>query len=189
MSNVAIVYHSGYGHTEVIAKAVAEGVTRAGGTPQLLKVEKADQDFSPFLDAISKADAVIFGAPTYMGGVSAPFKAFIDATSKVWMTQGWRDKLAAGFTNSGAMSGDKSISLTQLVTLAMQHSMIWVGPAQMPDYSKPMGDPGVANRLGSFTGVMTQSDQVAPEISPPEGDREFARILGARVVQLAKKLK
>ena len=189
MTKIAIVYHSGYGHTEVIAKAVAEGVTRAGGTPQLLKVEKADQDFAPLLDAITKSDAVIFGAPTYMGGLSAPFKAFIDATSKVWMNQGWRDKLAGGFTNSGSMSGDKSVSLTQLVTLAMQHGMIWAGPAQMPDYSKPMGDPSATNRIGSYTGVMTQSDQAAPDVSPPAGDKEFARVLGARIATLAKKLK
>jgi NAD(P)H dehydrogenase (quinone) len=189
MTTVAIVYHSGYGHTEVVAKAIAEGVTRAGATPALLKVEKADQDFAPFFDTIKAADAVIMGAPTYMGGLSAPFKAFIDATSKPWFKQEWKDKLAAGFTNSGNLNGDKAMSLIQLVTLAMQHGMIWVGPALPRDPAHPVGDPNQPNRVGSWLGVMTQADQASPEVTPPEGDKEFGRILGERVATLAAKLK
>jgi NAD(P)H dehydrogenase (quinone) len=188
MSQIAIVYHSGYGHTEVIAKAVAEGVTRGGGTPTLLKIEKADQDFSAFFEVIAASDGVIMGAPTYMGGLSAPFKAFIDASSKPWFVQAWKDKVAGGFTNSGNLSGDKSITLTQLVSLAMQHSMLWVGPGVLRDPKFPVGDPSQVNRLGSFTGVMAQSDQASPDVTPPEGDKEFGRILGERVTYFAKKL-
>ncbi|MBN8544304.1 MAG: flavodoxin family protein [Alphaproteobacteria bacterium] len=189
MTTIAIVYHSGYGHTEVIAKAVAEGVTRGGGTAKLLKIEKADQDFAPIFDAIKAADGVIMGAPTYMGGLSAPFKAFIDASSKPWFKQEWKDKLAGGFTNSGNLSGDKSISLIQLFSLAMQHSMIWVGPGVLRDPAFPVGDPAQVNRLGSFAGVMAQSDQAAPDVTPPEGDKEFGRVLGERVAMFAAKLK
>lgn len=189
MSNIAIVYHSGYGHTEVIAKAVAEGVTRGGGKPTLLKIEKADQDFAPFFEEIKKSDALIMGAPTYMGGLSAPFKAFIDASSKPWVKQEWKDKLAAGFTNSGNLHGDKFVSLTQLVTLAMQHGMLWVGPGLPRDLKFPVGDPNQPNRVGSWLGVMTQADQASPDVTPPEGDKEFGRILGERVAQFAKKLK
>ena len=190
MTTIAVVYHSGYGHTEVIAKAVAEGVARGGATANLLKIENASQDFSEFLAAIDAADGVIWGAPTYMGSLSAPFKAFADATSKAWMKGAWKNKVAAGFTNSGSMSGDKLLSLFQLVTLAAQHDMIWVGLAEMPNsgYSKPAGDPEAVNRLGSMLGVMAQSDNKAPAESPPEGDKESARLLGARVAEVAKKL-
>lgn len=186
MSHIAIIYHSGYGHTEVVAKAVADGVTSAGGTPELLKIEKADQDFAAILEAAGKADAIIFGAPTYMGAPSAPFKAFSDASSKAWFTQAWKDKIAAGFTNSGNLSGDKLHSLVQMALLAAQHSMIWVGNAEMPNsgYKKPVGDPTATNRMGSSLGVMTQADQAAPEITPPEGDKETARLLGARVATI-----
>lgn len=189
MSTVAIVYHSGYGHTEVIAKAVAEGVTRGGGKATLLKIEKADQDFAPFFETIKNSDALIMGAPTYMGGLSAPFKAFIDASSKPWFKGEWKDKLAAGFTNSGNLSGDKSVSLIQLLTLAMQHGMLWIGPGLPRDSKFPVGDPNQPNRIGSWTGVMTQADQAAPDVTPPEGDKEFGRILGERVAKFAKKLK
>ncbi len=62
MTTIAIVYHSGYGHTAVVAEAVSEGVTRAGATPKLLKIENAAQDFTAFIEEVTKADAVIFGA-------------------------------------------------------------------------------------------------------------------------------
>ncbi len=102
MSKVAIVFHSGYGHTAEVAKAVARGTKAvAGSDVQLIPVAEVDKHW----DDLAAADAIIFGAPTYMGSVSAPFKAFMDASSKVWMTQGWKDKIAAGFTHSGSQGG------------------------------------------------------------------------------------
>jgi multimeric flavodoxin WrbA len=61
------------------------------------------------LGDLTFAEAIIFGAPTDTGGPSAQFKAFEDASSHAVMTQGhgWKDKIAAGFTNSGSRSGDK----------------------------------------------------------------------------------
>lgn len=187
MSKVAVVYHSGYGHTEVIAHEVAAGVGAAGGEAILLKIESAAQDFSPFLEQIEGADAVVFGAPTYMGSASAPMKAFMDASSKPWFSLAWKDKLAAGFTNSGALSGDKLNTLVQFVVLAAQHGMVWVGPATLPGNLAGNTDaaPETQNRLGSSVGVMTQSDNASPEITPPAGDKASARALGERVVQAA----
>jgi NAD(P)H dehydrogenase (quinone) len=180
-AKVAIVYHSGYGHTAVLADKVAEGVRDAGAEAIVLKVEGLTQDFDPILEAIGGADAVIFGSPTYMGDVSAPFKAFIDATSKPWFTGAWKDKLAAGFTNSLSLSGDKLNTLTSLSVLAAQHGMVWVGTGLPPGAALgDVSETGV-NRLGSSLGVMAQSDNVGPDIAPPSGDRETARLLGERV--------
>jgi len=191
MTTIAIIYHSGFGHTEILAHAAAEGVTRAGGTPLLLKIESGTQDFSALLDASLKADGILFGAPTYMGSVSAPMKALMDASSKVWYTQGWKDKLGGAFTNSSSLSGDKLNSLIQLAVFGAQHSMIWVSMGMMP--GNPNGNSDVAaatpNRLGSFLGAMAQSDNAGPDITPPEGDKETVRILGARITGFAKKLK
>ena len=61
------------------------------------------------LNDLELADAIIFGAPTYMGGASGPFKTFIDSTSKSYATGAWKDKIAAGFTNSASRSGDKVV--------------------------------------------------------------------------------
>ncbi|MCA1952215.1 MAG: flavodoxin family protein [Hyphomicrobiales bacterium] len=190
MTKIAIVYHSGYGHTAVIADAVAAGAKAAGAQVHLARLESASQDFTPALEAVSGADAVIFGAPTYMGDVSAPLRAFFEASSKIWMGQGWKDKLAAGFTNGLTFGGNKDHTLTSMWVLAMQHGMLWTGPGV------PLGNmngntnaaPEAANRIGSALGVIAQSDNAAPDVTPPAGDREFARLLGERVAKLAAKL-
>lgn len=182
MSSIAIIYHSGYGHTEVVAHHVARGVTEGGGTPVLLKVENAAQDFAPLLSAASAADAIVFGSPTYMGTVSAPMKAFMEATSQIWMSGGWKDKIGAAFTNSGSLSGDKLNTLVTLAVFGAQHAMLWAGLAEPPLHpaAGEAGDDRV-NRLGSFLGAMAQSADAGPDETPPEGDLATARSLGSRV--------
>ncbi len=183
MTNIAIAYHSGYGHTAKVAEQIAAGVTGAGGSATLVKVDTISEAEWAVLDS---ADAIIFGSPTYMGGVSAPFKTFIDAASGRWFGQKWKDKIAAGFTNSGSFSGDKLSTLQQLWINAQQHGMIWVGQAEMPPQNKGIHGPGpdMINRLGSAGGLMTQANNDTPDIVPPAGDLETARRFGARVASV-----
>jgi NAD(P)H dehydrogenase (quinone) len=191
MTSVAIVYHSGYGHTEVAAKEVAAGAEGAGAKVKLLKIENAAQDMQPLLDACADADAIIFGSPTYMGDVSAALKAFFEASSKVWYTQGWKDKVAGGFTNSLSLAGDKANTLGSIHILAMQQGMIWVGTGMMPGNmnGNSTSAPDAVNRMSYSQGLATQSDNVAPDQTPTKGDKETARLFGARIAGVAKKLK
>jgi NAD(P)H dehydrogenase (quinone) len=181
---VVVAYHSGYGHTKKIADAVAAGVESvqsALAVPISVAALK-DSDW----DEMARAQAIVFGAPTYMGGPSAPFKVFADASAKIWFTQGWKDKIAGGFTCSLSMSGDKLSTLNYFNVLAMQHSMIWVGTG-LPPSAKP-GDPNTLNRLGSSVGVMAQADNLPPEQSPPKGDVDTGFSYGARIARIAQKL-
>jgi NAD(P)H dehydrogenase (quinone) len=191
MTTVAIVYHSGYGHTAVVAEEVAAGVRAAGAAANLLKIEGLTQDFTAMLDEASKADAIIFGSPTYMGDVSAPLKAFFEASSKVWYTQGWKDKVAGGFTNSLSLAGDKANTLGSIHILAMQQGMIWVGTGMMPGNmsGNSTSAPDAVNRLSYAQGLATQSDNAGPDVTPPAGDKETARLYGARIATIAGKLK
>jgi len=182
---VAIVYHSGYGHTQVLAQQVCKGTNSVEGvTATLYKVE----DVTNKLESLNEYDAFIFGAPTYMGSLSAPFKAFMEVTSSIWFKQGWKDKLAAGFTNSGSMSGDKFNSLVQLVTFAAQHGMLWVSLGLMNESSAgdvPSGNLTSVNRIGSWIGAMSQSDHLPPDQTPSSGDLKTAELLGIRVAEAA----
>jgi NAD(P)H dehydrogenase (quinone) len=189
MTKVAVVYHSGYGHTHEQAKAVAEGAASVPGVEaELLRIEKADQDFEPILAKLDAADAIVFGSPTYMGSASAPFKAFIDATSKSYFVRQWQDKVAAGFTNSASMSGDKLNTLVQFAILAAQHGMIWVGSAIPPGNNNTKGSPDDLNRLGSYLGAMAQSPADAgPDAGPSASDKKTAAALGKRVAEAAKR--
>jgi multimeric flavodoxin WrbA len=186
MSDVVVVYHSGYGHTRVIAEAVAQGVERhLGSTCELIPVEEVDGQW----DCLHRADAIIFGAPTYMGSASASFKAFMEATASFYLAQPWRDKLAAGFTNSGCLCGDKLNTLLQMAVFAAQHSMIWVGLDLLPARSSAGMFDGQLNRLGSSLGAMAQSNvEQSPDHAPPPEDRSTAAHLGERVARLAERM-
>ena len=61
MSNVAIVYHSGFGHTQALADAIAKGIQSVpGAKATLIPVDQAEARAGE-LDA---ADAIVFGSPT-----------------------------------------------------------------------------------------------------------------------------
>lgn len=92
---VAIVFHSGRGHTARHAEAVRRGVANVDGASVLLLTSEEAQDRWGDLE---QADAIIFGAPTHMGSASGKFKTFMDASSKPFFTGAWKDKIAAGFT-------------------------------------------------------------------------------------------
>ncbi len=178
---VVVIYHSGYGHTQRMAQAVASG---AGA--ELIAIDAEGNLPAGGWEALAAADAIIMGSPTYMGSVSWQFKKFADASSKPWFTESWKDKLFAGFTNSAALNGDKSATLTYLFTLAMQHGGIWVSQGIMPSNSKAAqrNDP---NFLGSYSGAIAHSpsDAGAGEMAP--GDLDTARSFGERVADVASR--
>ena len=63
MSKVAVVYHSGYGHTAEVAKAVARGAAGiAGIDAQLISV--ADVDKQAFTDALLPLYPTLITDPT-----------------------------------------------------------------------------------------------------------------------------
>ena len=178
MTQIAIVFHSGFGHTRILAEQVKAGAESVPDTQaRLVPVEEIDTHWAN----LEAADAIVFGSPTYMGNVSGPFKTFMDASSKPWYERKWKDKLAAGFTISGSPSGDKLNTLQSMMIFAMQHGMVWIGLSDLPQ-----NDEGT-NRLGSFSGVMGQAGQVAPEVEPNEADRKSAQRLGQRVASATRR--
>lgn len=180
---IGIVYDSGYGHTARLAEAVAEGAQRLPGTQTHLVAVREDNAPWGVLEA---CDAIIFGSPTYNGMISARLKQFFeDATKPVWNDMKWRNKLAAGFTNSGAHSGDKLNALVSMALLAAQHGMVWVGLDLKPGNSASTGSSADLNRLGSWIGVMAQANvDEGPDLAPPGSDLQTAAYLGERVAQL-----
>ena len=183
MTRITVVYHSGYGHTQRMAEAVASG---AGAS--LVTIDAEGNLPEGGWDQLGSADAIVFGSPTYMGTVSWQFKKFADASSKPWFSQQWKDKVFAGFTNSATMNGDKLSSLHYMFTLAMQHSGIWVGTGMMPSNKKSATRNDV-NFVGSFSGAMAQSpsDSSPDEMLP--GDLETAKLFGQRVAEVAARFK
>jgi len=189
MAKVAIVYFSGYGHTQKQAEAVQAGVASvAGTTADLFRIDSEGNLPAESWETLAAADGVIFGSPTYMGSVAWQFKKFADASSKPWFVQAWKDKLAAGFTNSASMNGDKGSTIAYLMTFAMQHSMLWVGTGLMPSNSKA-AERNHVNYLAGFSGLLAQSpSDSSPDEGPLPGDLETAKVFGVRFAEQVKRL-
>lgn len=182
-SKIVIVYHSGYGHTAKVAEAVAEG---SGGA--LLAIDAEGNLPEGGWDRIAAADTVVFGSPTYMGSVSWQFKKFADASSKPWFTQVWKDKLAAGFTNSATLNGDKLSTVHYLFTLSQQHSMIWISAGMMPSNAKKHTRDDL-NNLGGYAGLITATPSDASTAEMVPGDLATARTFGERIKEVTARLK
>lgn len=187
-TNIVIIYFSGYGHTQKLAEAVEQGAQSTTDTKvEMLVIDKEGNLSEADWATLAKAHAIIFGTPTYMGGPAWQFKKFADTSFKPWHTQEWKDKVATGFTNSSSLNGDKFGTLSYLHTLAMQHSMIWIGLGLKPASKKESTRDDV-NWLGGFSGLLAQSPvDATPEEGPSPGDLETARIFGKRVADYAKR--
>ncbi|WP_144185509.1 flavodoxin family protein [Elioraea rosea] len=191
MASIAIVFHSGYGHTKAVAESVRAGAAAVSGASVELIAVGADGTIPDSgWETLDKADAIVFGAPTYMGSASGPFKVFMDATSKVWMKQGWKDKFAAGFSNSGSWAGDKLATLIQFSLLAAQHGMIWIPFGMFPGYNNSKGSANDLNRTGHFLGLGTQANvDEGADVAPPAADHETAKAFGRRVAETVVRLR
>ena len=182
MAHIAVVYHSGYGHTQRLAQAVAEG---AGA--QLVAIDAEGNLPEGGWETLAAASAIIFGSPTYMAGPSWQFKKFADASSKPWFNQSWKDKLFAGFTNSASLNGDKQVTLIYLQTLAAQHGGLWVSLGLLPANTKAATRQDI-NNLGGSVGLLVQSPSDASVDEIPSGDLDTAKAYAKRVLAITEKL-
>jgi len=187
--SIAVVYHSGYGHTQRQADAVAAGVANVDDvscvTVPVGELFDAESDRWSGLD---DAHAIIIGCPTYMGSPSSDMKRFMEASSGRWMEQKWADKLAAGFTNSGSQNGDKQNTLVDISTFAAQHGMVWINLNLLPGNNNSGGSVEDLNRLGASLGAMAQSNvDEGPDVAPTSADLATASQLGQRVAESVKR--
>lgn len=178
MSNV-VIYFSGYGHTQRVAELVAQGASA-----ELIAIDNNGDITESDWQKLEAAEAIIFGAPTYMGSVPWQFKKFADASSKVWAGRGWQDKIFAGFSNSASLNGDKQVSLQYLQTLASQHGGIWVSLGMLPANTLASTRQDL-NNLGGSVGLLVQSPSDAGADQIPQGDLDSAVKFGERVATVA----
>ncbi|GHD05037.1 flavodoxin family protein [Zhihengliuella salsuginis] len=180
--SIAIIYYSGSGHTKVLADAVNEAAREGGATTALLHVNELTEESWEFID---DADALIFGAPTYMGTAPSAFHAFAEKTAGRWAVQAWHNKLGAGFTNAACKAGDKHSTLDYFSTFAAQHGMNWINLGLLPGWKSLKGTENDLNRFGFFNGAAAQtfSDVGIDGVHP--ADIATAAHLGRRVAEMA----
>jgi NAD(P)H dehydrogenase (quinone) len=194
MTSVAIVFQSERGHTKILAEAILKGVNVVqGATGNIFEIRGQDVHEGRFVNdklmtALDESDGIVFGCATYMGSGSAIFKTFLEAAFRPhWLEQRWKDKVAAGFTNSASQSGDKLSTLLQLTVFAMQMGMIWVGVGDLPGNNWSGGARSDLNRLGTWVGAMGQSN--ADEETPSMGDVDTAERFGHRIALICRRFR
>ncbi|NJM32619.1 MAG: hypothetical protein HC848_06885 [Limnobacter sp.] len=104
----------------------------------------------------------------------------MESTGSVWAQQRWKNKLAAGFTNSSSRNGDKLNTLTNLSLFAAQHGMLWIPLGILPQYDaagKQLPEP---NGMASYLGLMTLSNNSHAEFHEP-ADLLTAELFGQHI--------
>lgn len=183
MHKIIVIYHSVGGTTEQLAQAIVAGGTDSGADVIEIKINPDDIIAGRYtnrevLDVMQDADGIIFGSPTFMGSVSAQFKAVADASSDLWENYGWKNKLAAGFTVGTHLNGDQLFTLQYMQILAAQHGMQWIGLD-----INPHTDEQQRNRLGAHSGLIAQASGLP--VNPT--DLQTAFYLGQRMATLVSR--
>lgn len=181
---IAIIYYSGFGHTKVVAHRIALGARKIIDQVTVLTTVEA----TTRLAELSEVDTLVFGSPTYFANVSADFKKFMEATASIWAKQSWKNKLAAGFTNSSSTNGDKLSTLINLSLFAAQHGMLWIPLGIMPKYDHNGRQLSKHNGMASYLGLMTMSDNAHNQFNEP-ADLISAELFGERIAEVSMQLK
>jgi multimeric flavodoxin WrbA len=182
MVKIVVIYHSGYGHTARLAEYVAQGADA-----ELIAIDADGNISDDSWIKLDKAEGIIFGSPTYMGGVSWQFKKFAEASSKRWYARDWQNKIFGGFSNSANLNGDKQITLIYLQTLAAQHGGIWVSLGILPSSTKS-ANRNDNNYLGACAGALAQTPSDASVAEMFNGDLETGKLYGQRIAKIAELL-
>ena len=198
MAKVLVLYHSYYGHIEIMARAIAEGAREVAGThvdvkrvPETVPAEvfaktggKADQD-APVArpEELGNYDAIIFGTPTRFGNMSGQMRTFLDQTGALWFSGALVGKVGSVFASTGTQHGGQESTILTFHPTLLHQGMIVVG---LP-YSeqRQMGVDEVKG--GSPYGASTIAG-AAGERLPSEQEIAMARFQGRHVATIAKKL-
>ncbi len=122
------------------------------------------------------------------GNVSAGFQAFAERTGRRCTTGTWRDKVGAGFTNSGSKAGDKLQTLSALAVFATQHHMHWVNLGLTAGWNTSAASEFDLNRLGFWLGAGASTDVDADPTAVHDADVRTCEHLGRRVAMVTRQL-
>ena len=101
----ALIYVSAYGYTRAIANTFKDELEKDGF--EVLAVDAQDASVDDMLNAIDKADAVLFGSPTFTRDALPPIWNVLSCVSAV----AYRNKPACAFGSYG-WSGEGALNIT-----------------------------------------------------------------------------
>ena len=195
MTEILVLYYSRHGATEAMAREVCRGVdsvpdvaARLRTVPPVSTVCEAVEDAVPdsgppyaTRDDLAECAGLVLGSPTRFGNMAAPLKYFLDGTASEWLAGTLAGKPAGLFTSTSTLHGGQETTVLSMALPLLHHGMLIVGiPYTEPALSTTTtgGSPYGASH------VTWNRDN--DELSADE--RSLARVLGARVADLARRL-
>lgn len=198
MTKVLVLYYSMYGHVEVMAQAVAEGVREVAGAeavikrvPEIIPEDRAraigaklDQP-APIAttEELAAYDAIIFGTPTRFGNMAAQMRSFLDQTGKLWLNGGLIGKVGSVFTSTGTQHGGQETTVTSFHSTLLHHGMVIVG---VPYSCKELTNMSEITG-GSPYGAATLAGSDGKRM-PSENELIIACFQGRHVAEIAKRI-
>ncbi|MBL8497042.1 NAD(P)H:quinone oxidoreductase [Nitrosomonas sp. JL21] len=198
MAKVLVLYYSMYGHIEIMAHAVAEGVRSVENTevavkrvPELMSEEvarrvgaKLDQAAPiAMADELPDYDAIIFGTPTRFGNMCAQMRNFLDQTGRIWLNGGLIGKVGSVFTSTGTQHGGQETTITSFHTTLLHHGMIIVGVPYSCQEIMNMSEITGGSPYGASTLAGGDGKR-----QPSGNEIKVAHFQGVHVAQVANKL-
>lgn len=198
MAKILVLYYSMYGHIEIMANAVAEGVRSVENTevavkrvPELMSEEvarrvgaKIDQA-TPIatVDELPSYDAIVFGTPTRFGNMCAQMRNFLDQTGRLWLSGGLIGKVGSVFTSTGTQHGGQETTITSFHTTLLHHGMIIVGVPYSCQEIMNMNEITGGSPYGASTLAGGDGKRL-----PSDNEIKIAHFQGVHVAQVTSKL-
>ncbi len=115
--NVLVLYYSGNGNTQRMAKAIAEGLSLSSVSVKVENVERFDTARLPDYDGI------VVGSPTYFSNMAWQVKKMIDESIVHYRRGKLKGKVAGVFTSAGTRQDGRKCLETLGVALGHHHEM------------------------------------------------------------------
>ncbi|MDX8389966.1 MAG: NAD(P)H-dependent oxidoreductase [Mariprofundaceae bacterium] len=178
--NMLIVYHSDYGNTEKMAKAIGAGAKSTAQAHVTISLKKAEATEN---NDLVDADVILFGTPVHMGSMAWQLKKVVDTSSKLWLGSELENKIGGVFVTSGGLGhagGGTELTMISLYSNFLQHGMIVIGqPRSSIGFSDGGLQWGAYARTGNAEGMPSGISEAA---------LVSARSYGARVIELAERM-
>jgi len=195
MSDILVLYYSKNGATESLAREVCRGVDSVAGMASRLRTvppvsavsESVEDDVPesgpPFASPqdLVECSGLVMGSPTRFGNMDAALKYFLDGTVNEWFQAAAVGKPAGVFTSTASLHGGQETTLLTMAVPLIHHGMLLVG-IPYSEESLTTTTTGGTPYGASHVTFNRKPDALSDE------EKQLARVLGARVADVAKKL-
>ena len=195
MSDILVLFDSGFGTTEALAREVCHGVDSVTGMASRLRtvpsvsstveiresgVPESGPPYAELSD-LAECSGLVLGSPTHFGNMTASLKYFFDNTVTEWLSGTLSGKPAGVFTSTSSLHGGQETTLLSMAIPLLHHGMIYVG---LPYAEKALSTTttGGTPYGASHVSWSRESDSLSDD------EKTLARALGARVADIARRL-